>query len=76
LFEGNALGKGSFGYFEDNTFQYSTDDGDQLRIKFLFRTPLFSGYFARAKRRQGCPVEGRPARNELELFVMEGLVWI
>jgi hypothetical protein len=25
------LGKGSFGYFEDNTFQYSTDDGDRLQ---------------------------------------------
>ncbi len=33
-------------------------------------TLLFSGSLGRAKRRQGCPVEGHKARNELELIVM------
>ncbi|WP_286803966.1 hypothetical protein, partial [Marinobacter sp. UBA2498] len=40
---------------------------------FLNITPLFSGSLGRAKRRQGCPVEGRQARNELQLLVRASL---
>ncbi|GGC66418.1 hypothetical protein GCM10011362_13550 [Marinobacter halophilus] len=47
---------------------------DKLGHRFvhsvLSLTPTFSGSLGRAKRRQGCPVEGREVRNELKRIVM------
>src|SRR5690554_528687 len=48
-------------------------DSTETQLKVKSRapiTPLFSGSLGRAKRRQGCPVEGHQARNELQLLVM------
>src|SRR5690554_5235149 len=41
-----------------------------MRISLMLITPIFSGSLGRAKRRQGCPVEGRQVRNELQLLVI------